>query len=161
MKILIAYYSRTGMTKNVALKLAAELGANNNLKVDVEEIVDKDKRAGALGYLMAGRDALQKKPAAIEPLRYNPADYDLVLVGTPTWAYAMSCAVRAYLTSNKDEIKKVAFFVTHGSDGGDKAVKQMADFIALKPVAELVLTSKEAAQDKYGEKLKEFISNLI
>lgn len=154
MKILIAYYSRTGMTKKVALKLANELGA------DLEEIVDTDKRAGALAYLMAGRDALQKKLAAIEPLRYDPASYDLVLVGTPTWAYAMSCAVRTYLTNQKGEMKKVAFFATHGSDGGDKAVRQMADLIGLKPIAELILTSKEAAQDKYVEKLKEFIGNL-
>jgi len=154
MKTLIVYYSRTGMTKKVALKLAGELGA------DIEELVDKNKRAGAVGYLMSGRDAMQKKLAVIEPLRYNPADYDLVIVGTPTWAYAMACAVRTYLTDHKGEIKQAAFFATHGSDGGSRAIKQMVELSGLKARAELVLTSKEAAKEDYQEKLLSFMEKL-
>jgi flavodoxin len=155
MKALVVYYSRTGMTKKVALKLATEL------KADIEEVIDTNKRAGALGYLMAGRDAMQKKLAQIEPLRYNPANYDLVVVGTPTWAYAMACAVRTYLTDHHGEMKQVAFFATHGSDGGDKAIKQMVDLTGLEPRAELLLTSKEAARDNYSEKLRGFIAKLV
>ncbi len=154
MKTLIVYYSRTGMTKKVALKLAEELGA------DIEELIDRNKRAGAVGYLMSGRDAMQKKLATIESLRYNPVEYDLVLIGTPTWAHAMSCAVRTYLSDHKGEIKQIAFFATHASDGGEKAVKQMAELSELEVKAELVLTSKEAAQDNYQEKLEEFITKL-
>jgi flavodoxin len=156
MKTLIVYYSRTGMTKKVALKLAGELG----MDVDIEELVDKNKRSGVVGYLMSGRDAMQKKLTTIEPLRYNPAEYDLVILGTPTWAYAMACAMRTYLTDHTGEIKQAAFFATNGSDGGDKAIKQMAELSGLKARAELVLTSKEASQDNYPEKLKEFISLL-
>jgi len=154
MKVLIVYYSRTGMTKKVALKLAGELGA------DTEELIDKNKRSGAIGYLMSGRDAMQKKLANIEPLRYNPAEYDLVILGTPTWAYAMACALRTYLTDHAGEIKQAAFFATHDGDGGDRAIKQMAELSGLKARAELVLTSKEAAQDNYPEKFKEFINLL-
>lgn len=155
MKTLIVYYSRTGMTKKVALKLAGELGA------DIEELIDKNKRAGAVGYLMSGRDAMQKKLAVIEPLRYNPAEYDLVILGTPTWAYAMACAVRTYLTDHLGEIKQAAFFATHGSDGGDKAIKQMEELSGLRARAKLVLTSKEAAKEDYQEKLKAFVYGLV
>lgn len=155
MKILVVYYSRTDLTRRVALKLATALGA------DVEELIDTNKRAGALGYLMAGRDAIQKKLVRIEALRYNPADYDLVLIGTPTWAYTMACAVRTYLTSNGSAIKQVAFFATHDSDGGSQAIRQMADLVGQAPRAELVLTSKEAAQDNYAEKLQAFVAKLV
>ncbi len=154
MKTLIVYYSRTGTTKRVALKLAGEL------KADIEELVDKNKRAGAIGYLISGRDAMQRKLAVIEPLRYNPAEYDLVILGTPTWAYTMACALRTYLADHAGEIKQAAFFATHGSDGGDKAIKQMVELSGLKSKAELVLTSKEAVQDNYPKKFKEFASRL-
>jgi len=154
MKILIVYYSRTGMTKKIALKLAEELGA------DIEELVDKNKRAGALGYLMSGRDALKKKMAIIEPLRYNPAEYDLIIIGTPTWAYTMACAVRTYLTNHQGEIKKVAFFATHSSDGGDKAIKQMAELSGLKALAELILTSKEITKDNFQAKIRAFLGSV-
>lgn len=152
MKTLIVFYSRTGITKRVAQKLALELNA------DVEELIDKDKRAGAWGYIKSGREAMQKKLAIIEPPRYNPADYDLVIMGTPTWAYAMACALRTYLTSHKGEIKRIAFFATHGSDGGDKAIKQMEELSGQKALAEMLVTSKEAVRDDYSEKFQQFIA---
>jgi len=152
MKTLVIYYSRTGMTKKLAENIAAELGA------DIEELIDKDKRKGALGYLKSGKEAMQKKLAVIEDLRYNPAEYDLVILGTPTWAYAMACALRTYLTDHKGEIKQAAFFATNTSDGGDKAIAQMEALSGLKARARLVLTSKEVLKNDYQNKLTEFIS---
>ncbi len=154
MKTLIVFYSRTGITKKVAQKIAGELGA------DIEELIDKEKRAGAIGYIKSGRDAMQKKLAEIEGLRYDPAAYDLVIVGTPTWAAAMACAVRTYLTRYKSGIKQIAFYATHGSSGGEKAIKQMAELSGLTGRADLVVTSKEAASDNYADKFTAFIEKL-
>ena len=154
MKTLVVYYSRTGLTKKVAEKLTAAIGA------DKEEIIDKDKRAGAIGYLKSGRDAMQKRLAVIEDPKISPADYDLVIIGTPTWAYSMSAPVRAYLTGQAGRFKQVAFLATHGSDGGDKAIKQMAELSGRKAKAALVVTSREVSQDKFQEKLEKFISEL-
>ena len=154
MKTLIVYYSRTGMTKKVGQKLASLLGA------DIEELIDTDSRAGAWGYIKSGREAMQKKLAFLETTKFSASDYDLVIVGTPTWAYAMSCPIRTYLSENKNKIKKIAFFATHGSDGGLKAIQQMAQLTELKPEAELVLTSKEAILDNYQDKLNLFIERV-
>jgi len=154
MKILIVYYSRTGLTKKVAQRLAVELDAAT------EELIDKKDRAGALGYLLSGREAMQKKIADIEPLKLDPASYDLIIIGTPTWAYTMSCAVRAYLTEQRDRFKQVAFFATHGSDGGARAVKFMEELSGKKALASLIVTSKEAVKGIYQEKLRQFIEEL-
>lgn len=154
MKVLIVYYSRTGLTKKVAGRLAAELGA------ETEEIIDKKDRAGALGYLLSGREAMQKKLADIEPPKLDPASYDLVIIGTPTWAYTMSCAVRTYLTEQRDRFKQVAFFATHGGDGGARAIQFMEELSGKKARASLVVTSKEAVKDSYQEKLTQFIKEL-
>lgn len=154
MKTLIVFYSRTGMTKKVGLKLASALGA------DIEELIDTDSRSGAWGYIKSGREAMQKKLTTLAPTKLNVAEYDLVIVGTPTWAYTMSCPVRTYLSNNKDLIKKIAFFATHGSNGGVKAIQQMTLLLDLKAEAELVLTSKEVALENYQDKLKLFIEKI-
>ena len=151
MKTLIVFYSRTGITKKVAKILAEKIPA------DLEELYDLQDRSGVVGYLKSGRDAMNKKLSKIRALEKNPADYDLVIVGTPTWAYNMACAPRSYLTQTKGKIKNIAFFATHGSDGASKAIKNMAELSDLKSMSDLVLTSKEVAQDKYVDKLEEFI----
>ena len=76
-KILVVFYSRTGNTKKVAQDIAQSLGA------DVEQLIDKKDRSGALGYMGAGKDASKEMLADIEPIKYDPAKYDLIVMGTP------------------------------------------------------------------------------
>jgi len=154
MKTLIVYYSRTGVTKKLAQKMALELDA------DLEEVVDTDKRSGVIGYLRSGRDAMRKKLAIIDPLLYNPADYDLVIVGTPTWANTMACAIRTYLHNYAKDIKQVAFFATRGGEAEEKAIKSMAELLNLEARAELSLTSREVMRDLFQEKLSKFVGLL-
>lgn len=154
MKTLVVFYSRTGLTKKVAEKLALILSA------DLEELSDQENRSGAIGYLKSGRDAMKKKLALISPLKYNPNDYDLVIIGTPTWAFNMACAIRTYLVEQKGKMKKIAFFATHGSDGAERAIKNMADLSGETPVATLTITSREAMKEDYNNKLDFFISEL-
>jgi len=117
MKTLIVYYSRTGATKKLAGFLAEKLGAES------EEIKDTVKRAGVTGYLLAGRDASLRRLTKLETIKNNPADFDLVIIGTPIWAFNMSAPIRTYLTEQKDKFKRVAFFCTMGGSGDEKAFK--------------------------------------
>ena len=80
MKTLIVFFSRTGHTRKVAEKLQAEL------RCDLEELHDEKKRSGFWGYFFSGRDAMQKRPAKLTQLKSNPAEYELVILGTPIWA---------------------------------------------------------------------------
>jgi len=154
MKTLIVFYSRTGITKRVAEKMAEKLGA------DLEELKDLQNRSGVMGYIKSGRDAMSKKFSDIAPLEKNPADYDLIILGTPTWANNMACALRNYLTQTKGGIKNLACFATQGGSAANKAVINMAELSGLKSIADLVLTSKEVVKDNYEVKLKEFIKKL-
>ena len=52
MKVLVAFYSRTGSTKLVAEAIAQALNA------DVEEIKDKKDRNGIFGFLKSGYEAV-------------------------------------------------------------------------------------------------------
>ena len=76
MKTLVAVYSRTGNTLSVAKKIAKELDAN------LEIIRDKINRKGILGFLRSGYESVRKKiPPIVEP-KYNPKDFNLVIIGT-------------------------------------------------------------------------------
>jgi NAD(P)H-dependent FMN reductase len=50
----------------------------------------------------------------IAPTTKNPADYDLIVVGTPIWAWSPSAAIRTWLTHNDLSGKKVALFFYFG-----------------------------------------------
>jgi flavodoxin len=110
LKSLVVYYSRNGNTKFVAETIAAEIGA------DVEEIVDLKKRSGLLGFLIGGKDAMQGKETEIAPTTKSPADYDLIVVGTPNWASRITPATLTYLKKNNLSGKKVAGFFSQDGD---------------------------------------------
>jgi flavodoxin len=137
MKTLVIFYSRTGVTKKLADFLAQKLGA------ETEEIKDTINRAGITGYLLAGRDGMQRKLTKLETSKLNPADFDLVIIGTPIWSWNMSAPVRTYLEEHKDQFKQVAFFCTMGGSGDDTAFKEMGEIIGKKPLATLALKTKE------------------
>jgi flavodoxin len=154
MKILIAYYSRTGTTKKVAEALAEKLGA------EIEEIRDTVDRAGVKGYLLAGRDAMQKRLTVLEPLKFNPANFDLVIVGTPIWGWNLSSPVRTYLAEQKNNFPRVAFFCTMGGSGDDKAALEMEKIIGQKNSAQLALKTVEVVKNEFAEKLEKFVSEI-
>ena len=157
MKSLVVYYTRTGKTRFVAETVAAELGA------DLEEIVDLKKREGKLGWIIGGKDASQKKLTKIAPLKRSPADYDLVVIGTPIWAWAPTPAVRTYITQNDFSGKRVALFYTFESDMKQAAERTKMLLTKANIVGELPLADpagkKEAAEKKIAEwcaSLKQF-----
>ena len=115
MKILVAYYSKTGNTKKVALELA------KILKADIDEIIDLKNRSGLIGWLKGGRDAMKEVLTDIKTSK-DPSKYDLVILGTPIWAWNATPAARSYVAEYKDKIKKMALFTTSGSDGPEKPV---------------------------------------
>lgn len=103
-KILVAYYSKTGNTERVAKEIAVRLGA------DIEKITDLKKRSGILGYIFGGRDAMKKRPTEIGELQKNPAEYDLIIMGSPVWSWNATPAITTYINKTRGRIKNAAFF---------------------------------------------------
>jgi flavodoxin len=151
MKILIAYYSRTGTTRKAAELLAQKLGA------ELAEIKDTVDRAGVIGYMKSGRDGMKRLLTKLAPLDKSPAEYDLVIVGTPVWAGNMSAPVRTYLTEQKNNIKQAAFFCTMGGQNPSKTFPEMADILGQQPLATLAIRTKEVVKNEFAGKVDEFI----
>lgn len=153
MKILVVFYSRTGITKKLADYIAKKIGA------EMEEIKDTVNRAGVLGYLLAGRDSALHRLTKLEKPNCNPADYDLVIIGTPVWSWNISTPVRTYLEEYKAQFKQVAFFCTMGGSGDERAFREVERNIGKKPTAILSLRTREVVigelskADKFCEEI--------
>ncbi|MDD5112229.1 MAG: flavodoxin [Candidatus Altiarchaeota archaeon] len=154
MKTLVAYYTRTGHTKKAGDEMAKALGA------DFEEVIDTRNRSGVLGYINAGRDASLGISAIIRPIAKNPADYDLVIVGTPVWAFTLTPAIRTYLSENRERFKKIAFYCTFDGSGGEPTFRAMEDVSGKTPAATLELTRGEIVNGEYIGKVRDFAEGL-
>ncbi|MFW5922950.1 MAG: flavodoxin family protein [Planctomycetota bacterium] len=154
MNTLVIYYSRTGNTRLVARFAATQLQATE------EEIVDQKNRDGVRGFVGGAWDALLRRRTEIEPAEQDPADYELVLVGTPVWAGTMCPAVRRWLTVNSDSLHDVAFFLTTGGSGRQRTFQEMAQVSGATPHATLDITVAEIKNEQWRVPTEEFCEEL-
>jgi flavodoxin len=154
MKTLVVYYSRSGNTRRVAQAIAGALGAT------LEELQEARDRSGALGYIRSGIDAVRKKAAELMPLTSDPVEFDLVVIGTPVWAFTMAPAVRTYIQQCGGKIKRAAVFCTLGSAGQDKTFRDMAAALELEPAATLALTEGQLKKAPLDDLVAGFVQLL-
>jgi len=122
MKTLVVYFSRSGVTKKVAGKVSELLGC------DLQEIVPTRGYSGLFGWFRAGKETAKKHLPEIHDLERNPADYDLVVVGTPVWANTMASPVRSFFEKYHDSLKKVSLFATKGGNAGSRCKSDIEKF---------------------------------
>ena len=156
-KILVVYFSRSGNTKKVAIDIASALNA------DIEQLIDKKDRRGIVGYLKSGRDASTEKLADLEPTKNDPSKYDLVVLGTPIWAWTMTPAIRTYILENKSSFKDIACFTTAGGTKAEKIVEKMEVLATKKAIAFTGFVGSDYSnknKTQYDSKLNSFIDKL-
>jgi flavodoxin len=155
MKILIVYYSKTGNTKRVSEDLSREVGS------DFEEIIDRKNRAGILNWFRSGRDGMKKVGTEIADVAKDPAEYDLVIAGSPIWGWNIVPAVRTYLEKNKEKIKNYAFFITSGNTDAEKIGPYFSEIMGREPLARVGFNGREMKDKKiYSQKIADFLSKL-
>jgi flavodoxin len=149
MKTLIVYYSKTGHSRKVAEFLKEKLGA------DLTEIqLVKPSKSNRPQYLKLGFQAIAKVKPSIKSLSVMTTDYDLVLLGSPTWNWRPSSPVRTFFSSYP--VKKVALWITAGGDG----IKTMERFKKeMESRSEVVSTF--IAQDSKSDTLEERLSKWV
>ncbi|TYB30492.1 MAG: flavodoxin [Candidatus Mcinerneyibacterium aminivorans] len=149
MKALVVYYSRTGITQNLAENIA------KNLNADMDEIKDKKSRSGLFGWFGAGKDAVLKKETEIE-YDADPENYDVVIIGSPVWAGNITPAVRTYL--NKFTFQKVAFFATYG--GSEGKVFENLEKYSSRPLDKIGIKMKDVKLANMKQKVERFCKNI-
>ena len=108
-KILVVYYSYEGSTKFIAQTIAESVHADILECRPVKDISSK----GFMKYLWGGRQVVFKQQPQLEPFEKNPDDYDIILIGTPVWAFDYAPAIRTFVTQGTLKHKKIGLFCCH------------------------------------------------
>ena len=154
MKCLVVYYSLGGNTKAIAEQIASQCNA------DIEQIRDVDQRSGIWAMISSGREAMFNRPTRIQPSKTDPGQYDLVILGTPVWAWTMSSPMRAYLNQHAGRFKQVAFFCTEGGSGGERTFRNMSTLVNKPPLTTLELTEADLKRPAEENGLQAFIGTI-
>lgn len=121
MKTIILFYSRTRKTALVTKTLAEEVNA------DYVEITDLNDRNGPVNYLKASVDAFRENKTIIKPAAVDLSDYDLVYLGSPTWAGKPAPAIITLIDSCNFQGKDIILFATMRNSGGQKVIERMRE----------------------------------
>ena len=154
MRTLVVCYSWTGHTRTLAQQISAALGA------DLEDIQETSLQQGVLRYLNCLLQALLHRPAPIADSQHNPADYDLVVIGTPVWAWNLSGPARAYIQRHREQLRKLALFCTCEGAGHAKVLADMQALCGKTPVATLGLTMQEMHDRFHHQRLEKFLQQI-
>lgn len=109
-KTLVIYYSFEGNTKFIAETIAEKLGADLLELKPEKELNSK----GFMKYIWGGSQVVMGKMPKLQPFDKNPRDYDLLIIGTPVWAWSYTPPLNTFFNSVKITGKKIALFSCHG-----------------------------------------------
>ena len=121
-KKLVAYFSASGVTADVAARLAKVAGADSfEIKPEVPytaadlDWTNKKSRSTIEMNDPASRPAIKEKLA-------NMTDYDVIFVGFPIWWYVAPTIINTFLESYDFAGKTIVPFATSGGSGMGKTV---------------------------------------
>lgn len=124
-KLLVAYFSASGVTQKVAEKLA------NAAKADIHEIKP------AVSYTKADLNWMDKKSRSsvemndkafrpeIVKVDLDLSSYDTILLGFPIWWYVAPTIINTFLESYDFSGKKIVLFATSGGSSFGNTVREL------------------------------------
>lgn len=112
-RMLVLYYSETGVTKTVAEELQKQTGA------DMEAIEPVEPYSGDFQETIArGQREMQSgEMPALKPLTKKIADYDIIFLGYPIWFGTYANPIATLVKEQDFAGKKVVPFCSFGSGG--------------------------------------------
>ena len=124
--VLVTYFSASGVTRNVAEKIAGEYG------YDIFEIKPVEKYTSAdLDYMdKNSRSTIEMNDKSFRPPieeTCDVSDYDTVVIGFPVWWYTAPTIINTFIESVDLKGKTIKVFCTSGGSGVDKCVSDLQD----------------------------------
>lgn len=113
-KTIIVYFSLTGHTQAVAEIVQETLGADILSLKPIKSLNPKS----SMKFMWGGYQAKMNKTPDLEPYEFDAEKYDLIILGSPVWAWTLSPPVRSFLKLHDLTNKNVAFWM--GSMGPKK-----------------------------------------
>lgn len=125
-KILVAYFSASGVTVRVAKEIAKDSGA------DIYEIAPLEPYTAAdLNWMdKKSRSTLEMNDPACRPAikdSIDVTDYDVIFVGFPVWWYVEPRIVDTFLEAHDFSGKVMIPFATSGGSGIENSEKSLKE----------------------------------
>ena len=118
MKTLVTYYSYSGNTDRIAKMFAKILEAKG--EVHLQRLKPVNEIKGFMSQCVAARKG--DKTILEEGVKFDATSYDLILIGTPIWAFAPTPAINTFLANLTGlKGKRVIVLLTSGSGVGRSA----------------------------------------
>ena len=124
-KKLVAYFSASGITRNVAKMIAEAAGA------DLYEITPKEAYTKAdLNWMdKKSRSSVEMTDKKIRPEITDTdakiSEYDEIFLGFPIWWYVAPTIINTFLEKYDFTGKKIVLFATSGGSGFGNTVKEL------------------------------------
>ena len=155
MKIAVVFYSYDGNCAFIAEQIKAQVNA------DLVRLYTQDekKRGGLSKMFWGGVQVLMHKKPALKPYQFDPAAYDLIIIGTPVWAASPAPPVQTFLSETKISKKKIALFICHagGKGGALQKIRSLLTgntIVAEKDFINPAAKNPEAAKQQLDQWLK-------
>lgn len=126
MKTLIIYYSDGGSTKIISRTLSMHLKAN------IIRIKDLKNRSGFGGRFLSSIDAFRESKTEIIPEKLDLTDYDLIYIGTPTWANKPVPAIITLIDRCDWRGKDVILFTSTSSGDGKDTLERLEEKVGIR-----------------------------
>lgn len=120
-KILIAYYSWSGNTKEVAEAIQKKTGGTL-FRIETVNAYPEEYRAATEQVKKEINDNFHPK---LKNKIENIDRYDTIFVGSPNWWGTIAPAVSSFLSLHNLKGKKVIPFITHGGGGAQNTITNL------------------------------------
>jgi flavodoxin len=154
MKTSIIYYSYSGITRGVAGKIQETCGG------DLIEVKLKKDYSSLTAYSLGCYRAMKEESDPIEPESIDVSAADLIVIGTPVWAFKATPAINAAIAALKGcDGKKAVIFATCGSSAKDTLpiLKKALESKGVIVISLFVINRKEIGE---GQKVKALIDSI-
>jgi len=115
MKTAVVYYSLDGNCAFVADQIKDGL----NAELVRLYMQDEKKRRGLIKILWGGGMVFRRQKPPLKPYTFDPAAYELIVIGVPVWAGSPAPPIQTFLSETGISGKKIALFVCHGGGKGN------------------------------------------
>jgi flavodoxin len=154
-KTSIIYYSFSGITRSIAEKIQKGCGG------DLVEVKSKEHYSRLTAYTKGSYRAMKGECDPIEPETIDVAAYDLIVIGSPVWAFKATPAINAAIAALKGcNGKKAVIFATCGSSAKDTLpnLKKALELKGVTVLEEYLFTRKEIEDNQKINALTERIN---
>jgi flavodoxin len=152
MKTCIIYHSYSGVTRGIAEKTSAACGG------DLIEVAPKDNYSTLSAYSLGCIRARKETCDPISPDSIDVSSYDLIVIGTPVWAWKATPVINGAISALKGcEGKPAVIFATCGSSAKDTLpiMRSKLELKGVRVTGEVVFNKQEISGN---EKINDLVT---